>query len=70
MKQLIKLYFPCFGEINRHEKVFPNSLNCFYQSNHLTHLSSSMEFPIPAKANRKTISVGFFLLLNHLKIQT
>lgn len=68
MKHLIKQYYHFFGEIIRPEKVFSVSLNCFHQSNDLTHFLLSKEFPIPVKTNREAISVGFFLLHTHLKI--
>lgn len=67
MKHLIKQYYHFFCEAIRYEKVFPISLNCFHQSNDLTHFLLSKEFPIPVKTNRETISVGFFLLHTHLK---
>jgi hypothetical protein len=70
MKHLIKQYYHFFGEIIRPEKVFPISLNCFHQSNDLTHFLLSQEFPIPIKTNREALSVGFFLLPTHLKINT
>jgi len=68
MKHLIKQYYHFFGEAIRCEMVFPISLNCFYQSNDLTHFRFFPEFPVPVKTNRETISVGFFLLHTHLKI--
>ncbi len=64
MKHLIKQYSHFFGEIVRPEKVFPISLNCFYQSNDFTHFRLSPEFPIPVKTNRETISVGFFCFIH------
>lgn len=60
MKHLIKQYSRFFGEYNHLKKVFPNSLNCFYQSNDLTQLTK--EFPYSLlKANRNDFSVGFFI---------
>jgi hypothetical protein len=69
MKHLIKQYYHFFGEIIRPEKVFPISLNCFHQSNDLTHLLLSKEFPIPVKTNREALSVGFFFASSTLKNQ-
>ena len=64
MKHLIKQYYHFFGEAIRYEKVFRISLNCFYQSNDLTHFRLSQEFPIPVKTSREAISVGFFCFLH------
>ena len=60
MKHLIKQYSRFFGEYNHLQKAFPNSLNCFYQSNDLIRLLK--EFPYSSlKANRNIISAGFFI---------
>ena len=61
MKHLIKQYYHFFGEIIRPEKVFPNSLNCFYQSTDLTHFRLSMEFPYSRqKPTEKLFLLAFF----------
>lgn len=44
MKHLIKQYSHFFGETNHLKKVFPNSLNCFYQSNDLTQLLKELPY--------------------------
>ena len=69
MKHLIKQYSHFFGEIIRPEKVFPNSLSCFYQPNDLTHFRLFPETPGPCKTNRNNTSVGFFLFRHQLKSQ-
>lgn len=68
MKHLIKQYYPFFGEAIHPEKVFTFPFNCFYQSYNLTNFILSPEFPIPERANTKAISVGFFSVHKHLKI--
>jgi hypothetical protein len=70
MKQLIKQtsHFP--GENVHPERAFQNSPICFYHLIGLPYFRFFIEFSIPEKANRKVISVGFFLLHTHLKITT
>ena len=68
MKHLIKQYYHFFGEIIRPEKVFPNSLNCFYQSTDLTHLNLSMEFPYSRQSQQKSYFCWLFFAPKHLKI--
>ena len=66
MKYLIKQYPHFLGEIFRHIKVFPNSLNCFYQSNDLTPLRLLKEIIDSfSKASRNNFSVGFFVYNTH-----
>jgi hypothetical protein len=64
MKHLIKQYSHFFGEINRPEKVFPNSLNCFYHSNDLTHFRLFTEYPFPEKPTEKLFLLAFFYSIN------
>lgn len=62
MKRLIK-QTPRFFDGNDHpEKVFSNSLFCFYQSNAFIHFSKNSEIFLSRKTNRDLFSVGFFVL--------
>jgi len=70
MKHLIKQYSHFFGEIIRPEKVFPNSLSCFYHLTDLTHFRLFMEFPIPIKNQQKSYFCWFFFTSDTLKINT
>lgn len=69
MKHLIEQYYHFFGEIIRPEKVFPISLNCFHQSNDLTHFLLSKEFPIPVKNQQRSYFCWFFFASYTLKNQ-
>jgi hypothetical protein len=61
MKRLIKL-ISCFFDGNGHpEKIFSNSLFCFYHSNAFIQFSKNSEITISRKANRDLFSVGFFV---------
>lgn len=62
MKHLIKQHSHFFGEIVRHIKVFPKSLNCFYQSNELTLLEEF--FDSPFKASPETSGLAFLFTTN------
>lgn len=60
MKHLIKQYSRFFGGYNHLKKAFPNSLNCFYQSNDLTQLLK--EFPDSSlKASPEYPGLAFFV---------
>jgi hypothetical protein len=61
MKHLIKQYAHFLGEIIRPEIEFPNSLNCFYHLNDLTHFRSLSEFPdSQQKPTGKLFLLAFF----------
>jgi hypothetical protein len=65
MKHLRKQYAHFFGEIIRPEKVFPNSRNCFYHSNDLTHFRLLMEFPYSIPRPPETLFLlAFFFVKN------
>lgn len=69
MKHLIKQYYHFFCEAIRYEKVFPISLDCFYQSNDLTHFRLFPEFPIPNKNQQRSYFCWFFFASYTLKNQ-
>lgn len=61
MKRLIK-QISCIFDGNGHpEKVFSNSLFCFYHLNAFIHFSKNSEIIISRKTNRDLFSVGFFV---------
>lgn len=61
MKRLIK-QIPCIPDGTYHpEKIFSNSLFCFYHSNAFIHFSKNIEISISEKTNRILNSVGFFV---------
>lgn len=61
MKHLIKQYSRFLGEYNHLIKAFPNSLNCFYQSNDLTQLQK--EFPDSSlKASSEYSGLAFLFI--------
>ena len=64
MKHLIKQYAHFLGEIIRPEKVFPNSLNCFYHFTELTHFRLFMEFPYSTKSQEKSYFCWLFFASN------
>jgi hypothetical protein len=67
MEHLIKQHAQFSGEIVHLEKDFPHFLFNIHQINYLHKLNFYPELPVNIKTNRIEVSVGFFLLLNHIK---
>ena len=68
MKHLIKRCSHFLGEIIRPEKIFPNSLNCFFHSNDLIHFRLFTIFPYSKQKLTETFFLLAFFCLKNLKI--